>query len=182
MIELKEDDPALLREVLLACYTCGYDDTVGGDNKNNNKLDFNARMYAMADKYDIAFLKKLSTAMLQAQLDGPMITPRFLKAVRTIYTTTLSSDRGLRDLLVPVLKKHRSALSNDAGFLNLIKSGLADGDFAADLTVALSQLPDPKPELVYFCPDCNPHAPSSSQLIPCDRSGCGKWMSGAQKP
>ncbi|KAF6218700.1 hypothetical protein HO133_006051 [Letharia lupina] len=72
------------------------DDTVSGDNK----LDSNARTCAMADEYDIAFLKTLSECMLQAQLDG--LTgddmPRFLQAVRTIDTTTPGSDPGLRDL------------------------------------------------------------------------------------
>lgn len=136
----------------------------------------------MADKYDIPFLKDLSTATFQAQLDGSiMVTPRFLKAVKTIYTTTLSSDRRLRDLLIPVLQQHRNALNRDAGFLDLIKSGFADGDFALDCIAALSKLQEPKPERVYFCPDCNGHAPSESKLIPCHRSACGKWMSGVEK-
>lgn len=151
VIELKEDDPTLLRQVLLACYTCSYDDTVGGDN--NSELDNNARIYAMADKYDMPFLKKLATATFQARLDdndnddggGPMLTPGFRKAVRTIYTTTLSSDRGLRELLVPVVKRHRKALVRDAAFLDLIKSGFADGGFAEDVIVALAQLQDPMP-------------------------------------
>ena len=38
VIEPKEDDPALVREVLQACYTCSYDDTVGGDNKLDFKM------------------------------------------------------------------------------------------------------------------------------------------------
>ena len=102
-------------------------------------------MYGLADKYDIPFLKELSKGRFQARLDGVMDIPRFLTAVQTIYTTTLGSDRGLRDLVVPVLKKHRSALNKNERFLDLIKSGLADGDFAADVIAALSQLPDPKP-------------------------------------
>ena len=93
-------------------------------------------MYAMADNYDMSFLKDLSTTTFQAQLDGPVVMPRFLKAVRIIYTTTLSSDRRLRDLLVPVLKEHRNALNGDAGFLDLIKSGFAEGDFAVDCIAA----------------------------------------------
>lgn len=82
VIELKEDDPALLRELLIARYASSDDDTVSGDNK----LDSNARTCAMADKYDIAFLKTLSECMLQAQLDG--LTgddmSRFLQAVRPL--------------------------------------------------------------------------------------------------
>lgn len=82
VFELKEEDPALLRELLIARYASSYDDTVSGDNK----LGSNARTCAMADQYDIAFLKTLSECMLQAQLDG--LTgddmSRFLQAVRPL--------------------------------------------------------------------------------------------------
>ena len=138
-------------------------------------------MYGVADKYDIPFLKALSKGKLQAQLDGPMDIPRFLKAVRTIYTTTLSSDRGLRDLLLPVLKQHWSALNKNSGFLDLIKSGLADGDFVGDAIAAMSQLLDPKPKFDYFCRECGGGTgPSASQIIYC--KDCEECMGGAHRP
>ena len=125
----------MLHQVLKACYSGTYDDSVGSDNK----LDFTARIYATAENNDIPFLKTLAGVNFRAQLKEPMDTPRFRKAVQTIYTTTLSSDRGLRDLLVPVLRKHGHTLSKDDGYLNLIKSGFADGDFVADVIAALSR-------------------------------------------
>ncbi len=137
-------------------------------------------MYAMADKYDIPFLKDLSKGKLQTQLDRPMDIPRFLKAVRTIYTTTLSSDRGLRDLLVPVLKEHWSALSKDPGFLDLIRSGLVDGDVVADAIAVMSQLLVPKPELGYFCGNCDSSALCGSRNIYCD--DCEGYMGEAYQP
>lgn len=170
VIELKEDDPALLREFLVACYTCSYDDSAGRENQ----LDFHARMYGMADKYDVPFLKELSKSMFHAQIKGPIDMPPFLKAVQSIYTTTLSSDRGLRDLLIPALKTHRHTLNKDDGFSDLIKSGLADGEFAADVIAALSQLLDPKPGLVQFC---DLHAPFPSLSTFCQ--ACKKHL-GAQ--
>lgn len=178
IIELKEDDPAVLCEVLKACYTCTYDDTVSGCNV----LDFNAQVYALADKYGVPFLKELSKGVFQAKLTGPVDIPQLLKAVRTIYTTTLGSDRGLRDLVVPVLKTHRNTLHKDDGFRDLIKSGLGDGDFAVDMIAALSQLLDPKPEIVYFCNSCSRHNPPSSRWIMCSRSGCTTDMGKAQQP
>ena len=150
VIEIREEDPALLQETLRACYTGIYDDSVSGDNK----LDFNARMYAMADKYDIPFLKDLSKSMFTAQLYGPLTVPQFLDAVQTIYTSTLSSDRGLRDLLVPSLIKNRILLSKEEVFLDLVRSGFADGDFAVDVIAALSQPPEVEPELLCSCSQC----------------------------
>ena len=178
IIELKEDDPALLREVLKACYTGTYDDTISGCNE----LDFDAQVYSLADKYDIQFLKELSKGLVQAKLDGPLDIPQFLKAVRTIYTTTLSSDRGLRDILVPVLDNHRKALNNDDGFLDLLRSGLGDGDFAVDVVAVLVKFLEPRPELVYLCADCSYQASHSSRWISCKRSGCRACMGVAQEP
>ncbi|CAF9907283.1 hypothetical protein IMSHALPRED_005490 [Imshaugia aleurites] len=185
VIELKEDDPALLNELLTACYRCDYDDTVSG----NNKLDFNARMYALADKYDIPFLKELSKDMfraqlIQVQLNGVMDIPLFLSAVRTIYTTTLGSDRSLRDLLVPVLEEHSSTLNQDDRFLDLLRSNLGDGDFAVDVIATMSQLLKPKPPLVYWCIQCNQYAANanSGSAVYCSRWNCKEYMGEVKQP
>ena len=154
-------------ETLRACYTNIYDDSVSGDNK----LDFNARMYAMADKYDIPFLKNLSKNMFKAQLDAPLNIPHFLDAFQIIYTSTLNSDRGLRDLLSPFLIRHRIPLSKDEVFLDLVRSGFADGDFAVDVIAALSQL-----RTVYFCSRCEEDLGDGFERIRCEGFGCGNLM------
>ena len=97
--------------------------------------------------------------------------------METIYTSTLDSDRGLRDLLVPGLIKHRILLSKNKVFLDLVKSGFADGDFTADVIAALSQLPE-EPELVYFCGKCT--EPTSPVII-CADADCGRHMGSVQR-
>ncbi|KAF6241148.1 hypothetical protein HO173_000942 [Letharia columbiana] len=67
VIELKEEDPALRRELLIARYASSDDDTVSGDNK----IGSNARTCAMADQYDIAFLKTLSECMAPGAAGRP---------------------------------------------------------------------------------------------------------------
>ena len=163
---MKEDDPTLLRETLKACYTGRYDDCFGG----NNKLAFNARMYAMADKYDISVLRDLSKGMFTARLNSPFNILHFLDAVQIVYTSTLNSDRGLRDLLVPVLKKQRALLNKSDMFLDLVKSGFANGDFTADVIGALSQLVEVAPEPRYYYKTCDGEIKASIDNLHCDAS------------
>lgn len=112
-------------------YTSDYSDC------NNAKipLTFNAGMYALGDKYAIPLLKILAEMKFSVALKSfnPTRAGIFMKALHTIYTTTLSSDRGLRRCLTPVLTKHKFALRNNGEFMGLVKSGLADGDLAEDV-------------------------------------------------
>ena len=49
------------------------------DTVSDVTLNFHTRMHAMADKYDVLFLRKLFKDMRQARSNGPMDMPRFLK-------------------------------------------------------------------------------------------------------
>lgn len=117
-------------------YSCDY-------HGFTHTLDFNASMYAMADKYDVDGLKELAKHKLFQQLGccdpDELPIPGLILAIKLIYTSTPNSDRGLRDLLTPVLIDHRVALRKDSGYMALIKSGFADGEFAADVVDALTK-------------------------------------------
>lgn len=140
----------MVEQMLKAFYTCGYDDNAVGDD---DAMNFNARMYAFADKLQAPFLKELSKSKLNTLLDSCKDYVKVVRVMHTIYTSTLSSDRGLRDLLSLVLERDAESLRVDEGFLDLLKSGLADGDFAADVFVVMARLIKPKP--MYECRDCN---------------------------
>ena len=153
MVKLPEDDATLVHQMLVFLYSCNYDDA----HPTQHRYEFNARMYALADKYGIEDLKdfaKYSLSMLLPfhQARPTFKAPMFVKALRVIYTTTLSSDRGLRDLVIPAIKHHRVNLGNNADFMEMLSSGLDDGGFAADVFDALLELAQPK---TYQCTGCH---------------------------
>lgn len=66
--------------------------------------------------------------------------PSFIVAVEIIYTTTLGSDRGLRDLVIPKLKEFRQQLRDSDEFMALMLSGLGDGEFVVEVIDAWAGL------------------------------------------
>ncbi len=153
MVKLQEDDATLVHQMLMYLYSCDYDDA----HPTQHPYEFNARMYALADKYGIEDMKDFAKYSLSRWLppfcyrpafDAPM----FVKALRVIYTTTLSSDRGLRDLAIPAIQKYRAELRKDSDFVEMLSSGLGDGEFPMDVFDALLDLVQPK---TYQCVACN---------------------------
>lgn len=133
-ITLLEDDPKMIASMVYFIYTGDYKDD--GDGKL--PMLYNAGMYAVGDKYDIPLLKDLAASKFSNALQAfdNFIVNVFIDAIHTVYTTTLSSDRNLRDRLIPVLKSHKKVLRKDDGFMNLFSSGLDDGGFAIDVVDA----------------------------------------------
>jgi len=140
----------IIKQMLTACYSCDYDYSVEGDD---HEMNFNALIFAAADKYMIPFLKNLAKSKLQQQLVqlNTEDIPKMVEIIPTIYTTSL--DRTLRTVLFPVIRRLRHSLQMNAEFIALVKSGLADGDFAADVFEALVGLSFPK---TYYCSHCQP--------------------------
>lgn len=152
MVNLPEDDPALVHEMLVFLYSCDYENAV--IHPTQYPYEFNASMYALADKYGIEDLKDFAKYWLSQWLeDGLQFEiSDFVKAIKVIYSTTLKSDRALGDLVIPVIKKCRIALRNDSDFVEILRSGLGDGEFAMDVFDALSELAQPK---TYQCDRCD---------------------------
>jgi hypothetical protein len=77
------------------------------------RLVFHAKMYAMADKYNIKNLKLFAQERFSDALQTGWSHKEFPVAIRTAYETTLDTDQGLREPLVKVLLS-RPALLDDA--------------------------------------------------------------------
>jgi len=147
IIHLKEEDPVLVKQLLTACYSCDYDGTVGDDNP----MCFNARMYAAADRYQIPFLKTLAKSQISSQLLNKFNqNSHLLPVIHIIYTTTPTSDIGLRGLLTPIFQRYEDRLYKDDLFVGLIKSGFADGELAMDVIAALQPTKN-----TYRCLSCD---------------------------
>lgn len=105
------------------------------DNTDTPPLLFNAGIYALGNKYDVPLLKNLAEIKFKAVVKAfdPSMTPTLVEAIKIIYTTTLPSDKGLRNCLTAVYKSHKIALRKDDGFMELFGSGLDDGGLAVDV-------------------------------------------------
>ena len=128
-IDLKDDEPDMVDNMLQFLYTSNYQDNADG----GRPLLVNAKMYSIGDKYNIPTLKTLATEKFSAALGASWDIVGFPEVIETVYTTTPGSDRGLRDCLAPVLVEHKKELHDHEGFVGLVRNKLADGDFAVDV-------------------------------------------------
>lgn len=102
--------------------------------RDSQLLALNAGMYIIGDRFDLSQLKDLAKAKFSAALIERWDKESLPKVIRTIYENTSTSDRGLRDCLVPTLLQHTKALREDEDFMEIVKT---HGDFAVDLVDAL---------------------------------------------
>jgi len=134
-INLQEDDPDMVDNMLRFLYTLDYQDGAEG----GRPLLVNAKMYAIGDKYCIEALKKLAKTKFSEALDAGWDIVSFPEVIETVYTTTPATDRDLRDCLTHVLLEHKEELYEHEGFFGLVKDKLSDGEFAMDVIYAWTE-------------------------------------------
>ena len=139
MIILHEDDPKVVDRMLRWCYTQEYDDRKYCDSilvPEGLPLIMNARMYALADKYGLSGLKSYVITKFTAALPSrlrPEPQDALIKAVEILLSTTPTSDRGLRTAFLKWFQHSGVLLMYDCRFQDLLRSGLADGEFCMDI-------------------------------------------------
>jgi hypothetical protein len=87
------------------------------EHRETNDLDWprspktglatHARMYALADKYQISGLKALAQRKFQKAALQHWNSEEFAPALHTVYTSTLEEDRGLRDVVISTISRDR---------------------------------------------------------------------------
>lgn len=124
-IELPEDNPRLISQLIYYCYTTDYkidlDTTLamGPEHAFSLPINFHAGMYAMAENFDLKNLKNLAKkkfvrALHRLEPDINMANPGdqtltlVLDAVCIIYNTTLENDCSLQDLVVRFVAQNSS--------------------------------------------------------------------------
>lgn len=137
-IELKEEDPQYAGILLRYFYAHDYQI----DDNGAPPLAVHARVYAIADKYGVSLLKDLAKEKFASALKNTKVSdiPSFITAIEIIYTSTLGSDRGLRDCILPKMKEFRQQLRDNDEFMALTLSGFGDGEFAIEVIDAWSGL------------------------------------------
>ncbi|KAF4467529.1 hypothetical protein FALBO_5593 [Fusarium albosuccineum] len=77
-------------------------------------LVLHAKVYALAEKYEVSGLKEMAQRCFQIISNcGGCCSKEFAHACEFVYTTTIDSDRGLRDVVVQALHENPRALDEE---------------------------------------------------------------------
>jgi hypothetical protein len=76
-------------------------------------LTSHAKVYALAEKFGIRGLKALALDKFAAEAAKHWDSPDFSQAAHEVYTSTVESDRGLRDEVVKILYRNPELLSKE---------------------------------------------------------------------
>jgi len=92
-------------------------------------LVMHAKMYAVAEKYGINGLKTLAQLKFETLVAEHWNSYDFLDSVAEIYTSTVDTDRGLRNVVIHIFRSHPE-LAHNTEAQAVVKSV---PDFAFDL-------------------------------------------------
>lgn len=93
---------------------------------------FNVEVYAIADRYEVEYLKVQSKLNFANLVHEHWNSNRFLIAIRSAYLSTPSPDRGLRDVIVAICQEKRMELCKMQGLEELLEE---IPSFASDLVL-----------------------------------------------
>ncbi len=74
-----------------------------------------AKVYSIGEKYLISGLKSLALEKFEAAAKEHWGRTDFLNAVREAYSSTLETDRGLKNAVIAALYKHSDLLDQEEG-------------------------------------------------------------------
>ncbi|KAI1049891.1 hypothetical protein LB506_001898 [Fusarium annulatum] len=125
---------------------------VNDNTQGTPPMTFDAHMYQIVDKYDIAALKTESKKKFELSIANGWATDDFPVAANLVYVLTPSEDRGLRDLVVEIARKNIDQLVSKDGFRELTRE---TPDFSADLIPFLcGKGSGPRFVQTYTCQSC----------------------------
>ncbi|KAI9036262.1 uncharacterized protein KD926_002127 [Aspergillus affinis] len=106
-----------------------------------SRARINAEIYALADKYQIEGLMKLSKQKLQSHLQSNWKYPEFIDTVRYVYGPDSPPHSELRDILSRSAIQHLSALQPQQQFHDIMRTFAAFSyDFSALMMEKVLQL------------------------------------------
>ena len=105
-------------------------DTEQPEKYNPLSLITNAKVYIIADKYDVQALKKWAATKYKEVLPKSWNNSAFTESARIIYDNTPETDWMLRDVIVQGVSENVNRLLDRGEFVDLLKS---HGTFAADV-------------------------------------------------
>lgn len=124
-------------------------DAGGSDQDSVSPLIFHAKVYSIADKYEVLVLKSQAREKFAKLVRTSWDMDDFPYAITEIYSSTYGTDRGLRDLVVGIVCEHIYALLEKQDFHTVLEETLG---FAADVTRLIAKYT--KNVRCYKCPYC----------------------------
>ncbi|OQE82013.1 hypothetical protein PENNAL_c0038G09757 [Penicillium nalgiovense] len=124
VFDMKDENPRIVEAMIRSFYGLHYDIN---QPPQMCPLLFNVKVYAIADKFEVEYLKIQAKLTFVTLAQDYWNSDEFLTAAFEAYTTTPKLDRGLRDVVVAVCQKHRKELRERKGFEKLVEEtpGLA---------------------------------------------------------
>ncbi|KAF5610717.1 amino acid transport gap1 [Fusarium subglutinans] len=77
-------------------------------------LHLHAKVYALGEKYGIQPLKALALCKFKSEAQFHLHSDDFLHAMREAYSSTIETDRPLRDAVVAILRSNKHLLKKDS--------------------------------------------------------------------
>jgi hypothetical protein len=87
---------------------------------NSASLVVNAKIYIIADKYDIQALKEWAVAKYKEVLPATWNSPSFIESASLVFEKTLESDRMLREVIIRKASENAKALFDRGEFVALL--------------------------------------------------------------
>jgi hypothetical protein len=101
-INLPTDEPEIVRLLVRYLYTGDYQRT----SHEGSLLILYAKMYELAEKYNVMGLKELSRDKFSDVCKHCWGNADFPAAARCVFSTTPEEDKGLRDIVIFTIAKH----------------------------------------------------------------------------
>lgn len=106
-------------------------DAGGSDQAPVSPMIFNVKVYSIADKYEVLMLKSQAREKFEKLVKACWDKDDFPYTIAEIYSSTLGTDRGLRDLVVEIVCEHINELLEKQDFQTVLEETVG---FAADVT------------------------------------------------
>lgn len=142
---MSDDEPSIVGKMIDYLYTLDYDDRPsssivaeeaeqdqqqGPASYQAPSLLINAKVYIIADKYEIEALKWFACTKYKKILSTTWNTHFFPESACHVLENTMETDRLLRDVIVRVASEHVKDLLDHHDFVEMLKN---HGDIAADI-------------------------------------------------
>ncbi|KAM3068339.1 hypothetical protein ACMFMG_009478 [Clarireedia jacksonii] len=153
-IHLQGDDVFAVEAMLQFMYTFDYNAS-GGAKSSSSPMVFNAKVYSIADKYEVLSLKSHAKQKFETTVDTCWDMDDFPHAITEVYNSTPSVDQGLRKVVVDAACKHIDQLLSKQEFRDVLEG--TEG-FAPDVTQTLAMCQrqsKTSSQVKYRCPNCS---------------------------
>ncbi|TVY27059.1 hypothetical protein LHYA1_G004766, partial [Lachnellula hyalina] len=150
-IDLKDDDPRTVDLFIKFLYTADYDVLQAPETSHDptvvhttepDELLVHAKVYILAEKYDVSALKFIASKKFQLSLKLCGISDSFVTSLELMFTQTPENDRLLKDLALGFVGKNYWKLADRGDFMALCRH---NGEVASEVIKAIASIPPPKP-------------------------------------